>query len=141
MSDRQQSDASHSPTPASNSGVQIVDPVEVEAIEDTPDVIRQPMFQTEEVVRVQSQIAGGTISGWHHHGDRHVFGYVLKGSGRIEYGPGGAERIEGAAPSFFHVPPGVVHRDINPTDDDMVVIVCFVGQGPVVVNVDGPEAA
>lgn len=141
MSDMQQSDASNPSTSSSDSGVQIVDPAQVEPIEDTPGVLRQPMFQTEEAVMVQSRIAGGSISGWHHHGDRHVFGYVVEGSGGIEYGPGGAERLEGDAPSFFHVPPGVVHRDINPTDDDLVVVVCFVGKGPVVVNVDGPETA
>jgi hypothetical protein len=43
----------------------------------------------------------------------------------------------GAAAAY--VSPGTVHRDSTPTDEAVVVLVCFVGSGPVVVNVGDPR--
>jgi quercetin dioxygenase-like cupin family protein len=88
---------------------------------------------------VQSHIAGGTTSGWHRHGSRHAYGYVVEGTGALEYGPD-SDRRECGVGECFHIPPGTVHRDVNPTDEEIVVLVCFVGSGPVVVNVSGPDA-
>ena len=120
--------------------VDVVAPDEVEADESTPGVVRRAVFETESAVMVQSRIAGDTTSGWHHHGDRHVYGYVLSGDGTIEYGPGGDERRDCGAGEWFYISPGTVHRDVNPTDEEVVVLVCFVGSGRVVVNVDDPRA-
>ena len=40
---------------------------------------------------------------------------------------------------FFHVPPGLVHRDINPNkDSDLIVVNILVGTGPAVINVNPP---
>jgi uncharacterized RmlC-like cupin family protein len=83
-------------------------------------------------------IGGRSGSSGNHHGERHVFGYLLEGSAAVEYGPGGRERIDGSAPGFFHVPPGVIHRDLNPDDETQVSVVTFVGPGPLVVTTDGP---
>jgi len=105
----------------------------------TPGVVRKVAFRTDDCVMITSHVAGGTGTGWHHHGERHVFGYLIEGSAAVEYGPGGRERIDGSAPGFFHVPPGVVHRDLNPDDETQVSVVSFVGSGPVVVNADEPE--
>lgn len=116
-----------------------ITPEELEPATDTPGIVRKLAFQTEETVMVQARVAGGTESGWHHHGDRHVFGYLIEGSANLEYGPD-HERLEGSAPGFFHIPAGVVHRDINPADEEQLVVVNFVGSGPLVVNVEGPEA-
>ena len=120
--------------------VEMVTPDQLEADESTPGVVRKTVFQTENNVMVQSRIAPGTTSGWHHHGDRHVYGYVVEGYGAVEHGLGGGERREGGVGNFFSITPGTVHRDVNPTDDDVVVLACFVGSGPIVVNVDGPES-
>jgi uncharacterized RmlC-like cupin family protein len=58
----------------------------------------------------------------------------------VEYGPSGRETAETSAGEFVYISSGTVHRDINPTSEDAVVLVNFVGTGPAVVNVDGPEA-
>ena len=44
------------------------------------------------------------------------------------------------AGDFFHVPPRLIHRDINPNKDDEVFVVnILVGRGPAVVNIDSPK--
>lgn len=120
--------------------VEVVTAEELSADESTPGVARKTVFSTGDSVVVQSHVAGGTTSGWHHHGDRHAYGYVIEGEGRVDYGPDGGETLEAGAGDFFAIAPGTVHRDVNPTDDEVVVLVCFVGSGPVVVNVEGPTA-
>jgi quercetin dioxygenase-like cupin family protein len=120
--------------------VEVVPPGEVEADESTPGVVRKTVFETENAVVVQSHIEGGTTTGWHYHGDRHVYGYIVEGAGAVEYGPDGDETRECSAGEYFYIAPETIHRDITPPDTDTVVLVCFVGSGPVVVNVDGPHA-
>jgi uncharacterized RmlC-like cupin family protein len=78
-------------------------------------------------------------TGWHHHGDRDVLGYVVKGGARFEFGRGGADAIEVEEGGMFHVPAGLVHRDVNPLDEPQEIILAVVGDGPLVVNVDGPD--
>jgi quercetin dioxygenase-like cupin family protein len=120
--------------------VETVAPDELEADESTPGVVRATVFETGENVMVRSRVAPGTTTAWHHHGDRHVCGYVVEGSGTVEYGAGGQETAETSAGEFFYISPGTVHRDVNPTSEDTVVLVNFVGTGPAVVNVGGPGA-
>jgi quercetin dioxygenase-like cupin family protein len=119
--------------------VELRRPEEVSGEESTPGIVRKPIFRTERTVMAKSHIESGTSTGWHHHGDRDAYGYLLEGGGTIEYGPGGRERHELHAPMFFHVPAGTVHRETITSDDDAVVVVNFVGEGPVAINVDGPE--
>ncbi|HSG12270.1 MAG TPA: cupin domain-containing protein, partial [Gaiellaceae bacterium] len=85
------------------------------------------------------RVEGRVASGWHHHGDREVLGYVVRGQARFEFGPGGRESTEVGTGGFFHVPRGIVHRDVNPADEPQELVLAFIGQGPLVVNVDGPE--
>lgn len=118
--------------------IEVVAPDEVEAEESTPGVVRKPIFETETAAMVQSHIAGETTSGWHHHGDRDVYGYVVEGTGTMEYGPRGRQRQECGAGEYFYILPGTIHRDVNPTDEEIVGLVCFVGSGPFVVDVDDP---
>lgn len=80
-------------------------------------------------------------SGWHHHGDHDVYGFVVSGRMRFEGGPGGRDAIEVGPGDFFHVPARMVHRDVNPSDTEgQVGVLCMVGTGPPVVNVAGPES-
>jgi uncharacterized RmlC-like cupin family protein len=37
---------------------------------------------------LRSQTEPGQISGWHHHGEYNVIGYLASGSARFEFGPG-----------------------------------------------------
>lgn len=116
--------------------MEFVRPDDVEADESTPGLSRQVLFETEENVMVKSSVESGTSTGWHHHCDRHAFGYALSGKGTVEFGIEGREQREVNAPLSFHISPGTIHREI--ADTDMEVVVNFVGTGPLVENVDAP---
>lgn len=129
------------PFPDGGAGTpEFVTPDELESAAETPGVDRRLAFETENNVMVQSRVAGDSATDWHHHGDRHVYVYLLEGSVALEYGPDGQQRLEGTAPLFVHIPPGLVHRDVNPADTEQVSVINFVGSGPLVVNVDGSRA-
>lgn len=112
---------------------------ELEAAEGTSGIVRKVAFHTDNNTLVQAHADGGVSSGWHHHGDRHVFAHLVEGNAVIEYGPGGRQQLEVEAGGFFHLPPRVVHRDVNPIDEPQRWIISFVGTGALVENVDGPD--
>lgn len=109
--------------------------------EGTPGIIRKVAFQSDTNALVQVHVDGGVSSGWHHHCARQVFAHLLEGSAVIEYGPGGTEHLDVVAGGFFHLPPETVHRDVNPGDEAQRWVISFVGPGPLVENVDGPDPA
>ncbi len=100
---------------------------------------RRTAFETDRALMVHAKVAGNTASGWHHHGDREVYGYLIQGRARFEFGPGGKDSVAVEAGEFFHVPVALVHRDINPGPEEQLVALVFVGGRPLVVNVEGPE--
>lgn len=116
--------------------MEFVSPDDVPADESTPGLSRQVVFETANNVMVKSSVESGTSTGWHHHCDRHAYGYLLAGSGSVEFGPNGDQHRALSAPLCFHIPPGTTHREIAETD--MEVVVNFVGQGPLFENVDSP---
>jgi uncharacterized RmlC-like cupin family protein len=81
----------------------------------------------------------GAGSGWHHHGDHDTAIYVVDGSLWLEHGPGGTHVIEAKAGDFVHVPPGVIHRELNKAEHPSHLIVTRSGEGVPTINVDGPE--
>ena len=101
--------------------------------------MREVAYSTDRAILIRARAEGGTASGWHHHGDRDVLGHLLRGRARFEFGPGGRESTEVEEGGFFRVPAGLVHRDVNPGDEAHHMILSFVGSGPLVVNVDGPD--
>lgn len=106
----------------------------------TPGIERFKAFATEKAVVLQAQCEGGVTSGWHHHGDRDVFGYLIAGRARFDFGPGGTSSVEMQAGDFMHVPAGLIHRDVNPDPEQgQRWVLVMVGSGPVAVDVDGPE--
>lgn len=105
----------------------------------TPGIVREVAFDLERAMMVRARVAPRVVSGWHHHGDRDVFGFLVKGRARFEFGPGGKDTAEVEEGGFFHVPRGLVHRDVNATDEPQEFALCFAGTGPLVVNVDGPS--
>jgi uncharacterized RmlC-like cupin family protein len=109
--------------------------------DSTPGIVREVAFATERALHVRARVDGGVTSGWHHHGNREVLGYVVHGRIRFEFGPGGRESTEVDTGGFFHVPVGLVHRDVNPVDESQEIVIAFIGDGPLVVNLDGPEPA
>jgi quercetin dioxygenase-like cupin family protein len=104
----------------------------------TPGLEREVAFETERAILVRVRAEPGVVSGWHHHGDREVLGHVIKGRARFEFGPKGGEHTDVPEGGFFHIPGGLVHRDVNPFDEPQEMVISFVGTGPLVVNVDGP---
>ena len=123
---------------AARRAVRTVGPDGLKPTAATPGLVRELAFDTERAIVVRTHADGGIESGWHHHGDRDALGYVQGGSVRFEFGPDG-ESTDVPTGAFFHVPAGLVHRDVNPSDEPQELVIAFVGSGPLVVNVDGPE--
>jgi uncharacterized RmlC-like cupin family protein len=109
---------------------------ELAATDPTPGIVRELAFSTDRAIVIRARVDGGVVSGWHHHGDRDALGYVVSGTLRFDFGTDG-EQTDVEAQGFFHVPRGVVHRDVNPIDEPQEIVIAFVGDGPLVVNVDG----
>lgn len=105
----------------------------------TPGVRRETAFDLAGATLMRARAEAHAASGWHHHGARDVLGYVVQGAARFEFGPDGTDSTDVAAGGFFHVPAGLVHRDVNPLDEPQEIVLAVVGAGPLVVNVDGPE--
>lgn len=108
--------------------------------ERTLDVSRQVVFETEDTMMVQSRVAAGVTTGWHHNGNRHVFGYVVQGHAELEYGQHGKNAVDLATGDCVYVPPRTIRRVVNRTDEDWVIVISFVGAGPPAVSVEGPQA-
>jgi uncharacterized RmlC-like cupin family protein len=123
---------------AANDRVSAVSSDGLSAGASTPGVLRELAFETGGATLMRARAEGSAATGWHHHGDRDVLGYVVRGRARFEFGPGGTESTEVEEGGFFHVPAGLVHRDVNPIDQPQEIILTVVGEGPLVVNVDGP---
>ncbi|WP_435359020.1 cupin domain-containing protein [Haloarchaeobius sp. DFWS5] len=104
----------------------------------SPHLIRESPFPEDDVLLLRVTAAGGAAAGWHHHGNNVYFGYAVDGPSETEYGPGGEQVARIELGECFHVPPGVVHRDTNPTDEAHTGIIWLCGGEPWVVNVDGP---
>ena len=108
--------------------------------DSTPGIVREVAFATDRALHVRGRVNGGVVSGWHHHGDREVLGYVVRGRLRFEFGPGGAKstEVEGEG-GFFHVPVGLVHRDVNLPDELQEFVTCIRRRSRPLVNLDGPS--
>jgi quercetin dioxygenase-like cupin family protein len=108
--------------------------------QSTDGIARLRAFESSNLLVSQSRVAGGVISGWHHHGKRHLYGYLVQGNLRLEYQSGKKQTVSLNPGDFFHIPVGLVHRDLN-TDKshELIVVNILVGEGPPVVNVEGPS--
>ena len=108
----------------------------------SPGIARHLAFRGEGFMVVRSRVDPGVVSGWHHHGDYDIYGYMVSGSARFENGSGGTDAISVGPGDFFHVPARTVHRDVNPSGSEGQEVVLFLrGSGPMVVNVEGPDPA
>jgi uncharacterized RmlC-like cupin family protein len=103
-------------------------------------IARKSAFEAGGFTMGGSRIPGGTASEWHHHGKREVYGYLVSGKLRLEFGRSSEGWTDLTPGDFFHIPVGLVHRDVNPTEDqDAIVVNVMVGKGPTTVNL-GMEA-
>lgn len=105
----------------------------------TPGLRRRVAFDGDEYWFGHVEAAPDALSGWHHHGDTLTIGYVLSGTFRFEHGPGGRDSAEVATGDYFTVPPHLVHREGNSTNEPAEVVLVRIGPGPPVVPVDGPD--
>ena len=86
-------------------------------------------------VRTEAGVAGG----WHHHGERDSYVYVIDGSIHIEFGPGGRERVTAGPGDVVVNPREAIHREVTGPDGPAELFVVRVGPGPLTVNVEGPD--
>lgn len=104
----------------------------------TPGIVREQAVRTDGMWAGLVRTAEHAASGWHHHGDHDTAIYVVEGSLRLEFGPGGERTVEAGPGDFVHVPKCAVHRESNPGDGESRIVVVRAGSGPPTVNVDGP---
>jgi uncharacterized RmlC-like cupin family protein len=83
--------------------------------------------------------APGLSGGWHTHGERDSYIYMVRGEMRIDFGPGGREQVTGRAGDMIFNPAGLVHRETTGPDEPAEGFVVRVGPGPLTVNVEGPD--
>jgi uncharacterized RmlC-like cupin family protein len=79
------------------------------------------------------------MSRWHIHPGHDTYAYFVEGRFRVEYGPGGKDATDFGPGDFGYVPAGLVHREGNPGDVPNKGIAFRIGEGPIVVDVDGPD--
>jgi uncharacterized RmlC-like cupin family protein len=107
----------------------------------TPGMDRQQAVATEGMWSGVVRTEAGMVSGWHHHGEYETVIYVLSGSLRMEFGPGGSDAVEAGPGDFVYVPKGAVHREGNPSAEPADIVVVRAGRGESTVNVDGPPSS
>jgi uncharacterized RmlC-like cupin family protein len=106
----------------------------------TTGMIREQAVSDDGVWVGEVRTAPQRPSGWHHHGEYDTYVYVRTGLIRFEFGPDGATVVEASPGDFVHVPQRVVHREVNPAAAEGSLILVRVGNGPPVINVDGPAS-
>jgi uncharacterized RmlC-like cupin family protein len=120
--------------------IEVVRKAELLAGRSTPGILREKAFEAEGVLVSRSTVAGGVVSDWHHHGERDLYGFLLSGHLRLEFGSKGEKAVELRPGDFFHIPPGLIHRDVNPNGQRKILVAnILLGGGPPVVNVKAPK--
>jgi uncharacterized RmlC-like cupin family protein len=104
----------------------------------TAGMQREEAFADEErwlgFVRTDPGIEGG----WHHHGERDSYIYVLRGTIHIDFGPRGRDRITAHPGDFIFNPARMIHREVTGSEPGELIVVRL-GPGPQVINVEGPD--
>ncbi|HEX7188581.1 MAG TPA: cupin domain-containing protein [Actinomycetes bacterium] len=119
----------------------VVHPDELVAADPTTGMRRQRAFEVPGLWAGVVDTDPGAASGWHHHGEHESSLYIVAGTMRLEFGPGGNSAVEAQAGDFVHVPAGTVHRESNPGDGVSRAVIARAGEGAPTVNVDGPDPA
>jgi len=122
------------------SRIEVVRGSELGAGDSTQGITRKRAFESEGTIISQSKVAPGVLSGWHHHGTRQLYGFIVSGQLELEYLLKGNELADLSAGDFFHIPARLAHRDLNPSrDHELIVVNILVGSGPAVINVEAPS--
>jgi uncharacterized RmlC-like cupin family protein len=118
--------------------VTCVHPAQRRVADPTPGKVREQAVAVDGLWSGLVRTQPGVTSGWHHHGGHDTSSYVVEGTVRIEFGPGGAQAVDAGPGDFLHIPGHVVHREINAGSTPSQEVVTRSGTGPLTVNVDGP---
>lgn len=121
--------------------VTCVHPEDRHPADPTPGKVREEAIAVEGLWSGLVRTEPGVASGWHHHGDHDTSVYVIQGSVRIEFGPGGSRSADAGPGDFVHIPRHLVHREVNVGSTPSQEIITRSGTGPVTVNVDGPASS
>jgi mannose-6-phosphate isomerase-like protein (cupin superfamily) len=73
---------------------------------ETPGVDRREAFAEDHVWAGRARTDGGTWSGWHVHPGHDTYVFQTQGRLRLEFGPSGAESVEGGPGDFVCIPKG-----------------------------------
>lgn len=105
----------------------------------TPGMERRQLFEHGAALAAWIRTDAGVAGGWHHHGDRDSYIYILRGSLTIDYGAGGRDSVVATSGDFIFNPARIIHRETTSADGDVEAFLVRVGDGPQLVNVEGPE--
>jgi uncharacterized RmlC-like cupin family protein len=122
--------------------IDVVRGTELKTGYSTPGIIREKAFESSNgsVIVSRTRVSVGVVSGWHHHGTRHLYAFIEAGRMRLEYGTRGERSVEVIRGDFLHIPPRLVHRDVNPDKEkELLVVNILVGKGEPVINVKSPN--
>ena len=100
------------------------------------NLTRLTPFPDAPVQQVYGHSSGKMESSWHHHGDNDVLGYVIEGEGYVDLPGVTDDRVLAQAGEFFHIPAGVIHRHVNPIDDEQEYVLWLTGSEPRIFRVD-----
>jgi uncharacterized RmlC-like cupin family protein len=110
------------------------------AASTTPGMDRQQAFVEEGVWTGTVRTEAGVLTGWHMHADYDTYIYVVSGSARIEYGPGGQLGDDAGPGDFVLIPRSLVHREgTSEGSNGVEAVLVRLGQGELVTNVEGPD--
>ncbi|WP_109745701.1 cupin domain-containing protein [Salinigranum rubrum] len=123
---------------ATNPGVSVVGASVPSGAESDGQPTTEALCSVDGFELCRTRLSPGASSGWHHHGEHTVYGVVLDGRARLEFGPGDADGFEVGPGDFFRIPATVVHREVS-DEEAQVALVGFAGAGPLVVDADSPE--
>src|SRR5207247_11210233 len=91
--------------------IEVVRSRELHRGDSTEGIVRERAFEDDRAVVGRSRISGGVVSAWHHHGTRHLYGFLVAGRIRVEYRPAGRRLVEQNGGDLFQHPAGRAHRD------------------------------
>jgi uncharacterized RmlC-like cupin family protein len=104
----------------------------------TPGKVREQAIAIDGLWSGLVRTEPGVTSDWHHHGEHDTSVYVVEGTVRMEFGPGGSQAMDAGPGDFLFIPKHLVHRESNAGSTTSQEIVTRSGTGPLTVNVDGP---
>ena len=120
--------------------IDVVHVGKTKADDQRSDLVRDIGFETKGTLFARTRIRGGNASAWHHHGKWEIYAFMISGGIRFDYFDGEETSVEVKAGDFFRIPEGLVHRDTNLSpNEEAVMVVVFLGEGPTTVNVTAPR--